>query len=71
NKSRAMELAERIRNSIESIKLEEINNQPISASFGVSLFNKESPQLDLIGQSDIALYQAKKSGRNKTVLYSG
>jgi len=36
----------------------------VSASIGVSMFSEDSVLTDLLQQSDIAMYQAKSSGRN-------
>jgi len=36
----------------------------VSASIGVSMFSEDSLVVDLLKQSDIAMYQAKASGRN-------
>jgi diguanylate cyclase (GGDEF)-like protein len=41
----------------------------VSISLGVSEFRKEDSLSDIVGRSDHALYEAKSSGRNKTVLY--
>ncbi|MEO1889856.1 MAG: diguanylate cyclase [Cycloclasticus sp.] len=37
---------------------------PITASIGVTMFDEHSVDKDLLQQSDIAMYQAKESGRN-------
>lgn len=63
-----MKLAERMRKSIETLKIPEINDQEISASFGISMFNASTPNADLILQADKALYEAKRSGRNQVCL---
>lgn len=66
----AVELAERIRVKIETLKISAIENQPVSASFGVSTLDFSNPYLDIIKQADEALYKAKKSGRNNIKKYS-
>jgi len=66
----ALELAERIRISIESLKIGAIENQPVSASFGVSALDSSNPYCDIIKQADEALYAAKDSGRNNVKKYS-
>ncbi|BBB27079.1 sensor domain-containing diguanylate cyclase [Amphritea japonica] len=60
-------VAERIRQRVTELKLIDINNQPLSASFGVSEFNQESSEVDLILQADKALYRAKQKGKNCVV----
>ncbi|MEA3371739.1 MAG: diguanylate cyclase [Campylobacterota bacterium] len=70
NEIDAKELAERLRKNIESTKITAIENQSISASFGISVLNPLEPDLDIILQADKALYQAKSSGRNNIKNYS-
>ncbi|MEA3374272.1 MAG: diguanylate cyclase [Campylobacterota bacterium] len=64
----ALELCERIRKNIMTLKIPEIDNTLITASFGVSTFDPSHPDTDLIMQADIALYNAKAAGRNRIVL---
>lgn len=42
----------------------ETNEYHCSSSIGISLFNNHLPIDDLLKQADIAMYQAKKAGRN-------
>jgi len=70
DEANAVELAERIRVDIESLKISAIDNQPVSASFGVSALDSSNPYCDIIKQADEALYAAKDSGRNRVEKYS-
>lgn len=62
----AMQFAEKLRQSIEKIQVEVgEKNISISASFGVASYSaKMSGISDLLHAADIALYKAKKTGRN-------
>lgn len=64
----ANKIAERIRSEIES---NEINGKAVTVSIGVSVYNgKENLDVkNLFKRADDALYQAKKSGRNKVTNY--
>jgi len=64
----AFELAESIRRKIMDIRIPGVDELEVSASFGVSVFDQAKPQVDLIGDADKALYQAKENGRNQVVL---
>ncbi|MGL1893212.1 MAG: GGDEF domain-containing protein [Spirochaetaceae bacterium] len=66
NMNKTIELAERIRENIES----EIYNicEKITCSFGVSTFNNE-PIEHCIKRSDLALYEAKNRGKNRVEGY--
>jgi diguanylate cyclase (GGDEF)-like protein len=77
DKITSIAIAERVREAIVKtpVKLKS-GSVPISASFGVAMFqDDENPEekYDLetcIHHADIALYQAKKAGRNKVVCFS-
>lgn len=63
----AMIIAEKLRLAIEE---ETYPNQlHVTASFGVAEVRNNDAIEELISRADFALYQAKKQGRNKTVLY--
>lgn len=59
--------AERIRKTIESIKLEKIGN--ITASIGVATFQEHSEDVyELLELVDHAMYESKRNGRNRVTL---
>lgn len=71
----AAEVAERVRYSIETqagAAVRDIPGLRITSSFGVAsikLGAKDAPEL--IDQADTALYESKKSGRNRVSVWSG
>lgn len=69
----AMEIAERIRKTVESNKFY-ISNKVfinITISIGVSTYPNLTQNLDELSEhADNALYKAKRTGRNKVVLYN-
>jgi two-component system, cell cycle response regulator len=69
----ALVVAERIRQSIEAQPLEVLNQQRIdmTASLGLATFPDQAQgEEELLRQADLALYQAKRAGRNR-VQHSG
>ncbi|MCF8125597.1 MAG: diguanylate cyclase, partial [Desulfotignum sp.] len=62
--------AERIRLALPEKDLLE-NGHPITASFGVSQLMPEEDSKSFIKRTDTALYKAKTTGRNKTVIATG
>jgi diguanylate cyclase (GGDEF)-like protein len=62
----AEQLAGRIRASIESLPIEGIPH-PVTASFGVTMAQKDDNTETLLRRVDEALYQAKEQGRNLVV----
>jgi diguanylate cyclase (GGDEF)-like protein len=71
----AMQVAERIRDSIASFPFPHRDTQPkgkLTISGGVSAFPVDgSNSTELIGHADQALYQAKAGGRNKVIRFRG
>ncbi len=62
--------AERIRLALASMDFLK-NNQHVTASFGVSQLIPGENSDTFIKRTDVALYQAKNSGRNRTVMSDG
>lgn len=59
-------ICEKLRKIIETCPIEPIGS--ITASFGASMYNKGDDIKSLIGRADRALYDAKKAGRNRTII---
>ncbi|MGB9681897.1 MAG: diguanylate cyclase [bacterium] len=73
NKIDAQKVAERIRQEIEETPLTEIDGpERFTVSFGVAGFPEDGEDInDLFLKVDQALYEAKKLGRNRVVVYRG
>jgi two-component system cell cycle response regulator len=68
----AMQLAERIRISIETMELSGPKGEKlkVTISIGVSTFPQHASSKDeLIEKADIALYRSKRGGRNRSSAY--
>ncbi len=63
------QLAERIREMLAVQRLTAPDGEPIavSASFGVASFPEAGSQTQLVAAADAALYEAKRSGKNRVV----
>ncbi len=62
----AFNIAEKIRLIIYNTQFPELEQTTISASFGISRFNKDEDFDTALKRADVALYQAKQGGRNQT-----
>lgn len=63
-----------LHNAIHELHLRYVGQTlpPITVSIGLALYPVHGENMhDLIAAADIALYQAKTSGRNKTIVYKG
>jgi len=74
SKENARLFAERLRGEVEKIFADEKDIQPnkrLTISCGVASYPEDaSSKEDLVMRSDIALYDAKMSGKNRTCIYS-
>lgn len=61
----ARQKAERLRLAVNNLKLENLNNNRITASFGVAQLESGDSLESLFHRADNALYQAKETGRNR------
>jgi diguanylate cyclase len=66
----AVEQAEHIRQSIALMKHPELDHQPVTISIGIQAYKKGCRKEELFIGADEALYEAKRNGRNQTVVYS-
>lgn len=62
NESKALIAAEKLRSTIESMKIPNVTQ--VTASFGVTLYRKGDTQQKMLQRADEGLYQAKANGRN-------
>jgi diguanylate cyclase (GGDEF)-like protein len=70
DKQAAFALAERLRESLGQLRLEELPR--ITMSLGVATFPEDGTEIEaLVKKADIAMYAAKQAGRNRTVGYDG
>ncbi len=72
SQDKARQLAEKIFSSLQSIDFK-VDGQPfkITVSIGVAMFPQHGQNLqDLLANADLAMYQAKESGRGRIQFYS-
>jgi diguanylate cyclase (GGDEF)-like protein len=61
----ALDIAERMRRTVNTTLIFEDQEIHISASFGVAMFDDSTPIEDVLAKGDRALYRAKLEGRNR------
>jgi len=65
----ALIVAEKIR---EAIRISPSFENPVTVSIGISTFTKKGIKVEeLVKQADLALYQAKQTGRNRICIFGG
>jgi diguanylate cyclase (GGDEF)-like protein len=74
NKASAWGLAERFRQAVEKFNFsgeDILPNKNLTISLGLASFPEDANEKEgLISKADIALYEAKKAGKNRTCMYS-
>lgn len=71
-KEAALEVAEKIRTAIGQLRFGGLPIDKVTASFGIAALDKSINDLDsLIKEADGAMYEAKKGGRDKSVVWKG
>ncbi|RMD46315.1 MAG: GGDEF domain-containing protein [Aquificota bacterium] len=61
-------LAEKLRKLLENTRFDHIDK--VTASFGISQFEEGKSITQLLKEADSALYTAKRTGKNKTVIFN-
>lgn len=64
----ALATCDRLRKSVEELKLDELGSQHVTVSLGGSFYRPQDTPASLLERADAALYRAKSSGRNRTEL---
>ncbi|HON05958.1 MAG TPA: sensor domain-containing diguanylate cyclase [Candidatus Ratteibacteria bacterium] len=75
HKDTAFHISDAIRNKIKDVEFPGEEFQPggdLTISFGIACFPCDADTYeDLIRKADIALYEAKRQGRNRTIVFNG
>lgn len=67
----AQKIAERVRAAIERIKISVGGKRvPVTASIGLASHSKEKDMFELVQNADMAMYQAKRKGKNRVMVFS-
>jgi len=67
DKKAATVVAEKLRTALKEIKIPEMKNRQITASFGVTEAKQGEPLEKVLKRADEALYEAKRSGRDRVI----
>jgi diguanylate cyclase (GGDEF)-like protein len=66
----AVAIAEQLRKEISKIKIPELGDRKITASFGVTPVWPNEPLNQAVSRADGALYESKRRGRNRIFIIS-
>lgn len=67
----AQKIAERVRSAIEKINIKVGEKKiPVTASIGLASHSKEKDMFELVQNADKAMYQAKRRGKNRVIVFS-
>ncbi|WP_019914026.1 GGDEF domain-containing protein [Paenibacillus sp. HW567] len=62
------EIMTRILTGIAAMRISEMENQPVTVSIGIHIYKNEDTKSSTFQQADDALYEAKKTGKNKIIV---
>ena len=65
--SDALEISEGMRRSIKNLRFPELDHSPVTCSIGVAEWERGDTVDRLLRRADIAMYEAKSSGRDRVV----
>jgi len=67
-----VEKAEAIKQSLSQITKGGVDSYPISSSIGIAMYPKDGlTYADLYQKADVALYEAKRNGRDRYIIFDG
>jgi diguanylate cyclase (GGDEF) domain len=69
DKEAAFLIAEKIRLKFEQLVIEEMKDEKFTISIGISQYESGMSNQLLFNNADLALYDAKHSGKNRTIIY--